>query len=132
MLRRFGSMLLNRQDVIGGPGSAQSLSRFGPMADPQPTPDYLKRKFRLSLQKHMQKDSREKRYAFCSRCGLTTMTVNFDRVPSARLGLFGKCKDGRDFTHHKFTTLKESEYRALQSVKMEDRATWLNFDSRPD
>eukprot|EP00796_Vickermania_ingenoplastis_P003744 gene3744-2640_t len=106
-----------------GPNSLYSFTRFGSF----PKRDGIAPC--RSNQRHMLKDTaRERRYAMCTRCGITTMTVNFDQVPSVRIGLWGRCADDKDYTHHRFVDLAPGEYRRLREMTVKKRLDWWNND----
>lgn len=75
----------------------------------------------------MRSDTRERLYAMCVKCGCTTVTVNFDCVPSARVGLWGRCVDSKDYTHHSFATLSAPEYQRLREMSAEARLNWWRY-----
>lgn len=89
----------------------------------------LKNAFRLESQDHMLKDyQREREYKFCLKCGSTTVTVNFENVPSARVGLWGRCDEGKDYTHHKFVTLTSAEYQKMREWPLDRRLSYWRFE----
>lgn len=131
---------MSRTSVFG-PNSLYSFTRFGSLNRQgsnaargntgEPTNKRLKDLFRLENQKHIRRDNnRDRRYQFCVRCGITTMTVNFDQVPSARIGLWGRCVDDRDYTHHSFADLSAAEYRKLREWPTLKRLSWWRYGQR--
>lgn len=123
---------MSRASVFG-PGSQFSFTRFGAInrADGPELTKRTKDLFRLENQKHMLNDVlRERRYRLCTRCGITTVTVNFDRVPSARIGLWGRCAGDRDYTHHRFVELSQREYQHIRDWPVPKRLSWWQW--RPE
>lgn len=60
---------------------------------------------------------------------MTTVVMGFEQTPSARLGLFGRCVDGKDYTHHHFVHLTKDQYESCIDVPRDERLTKLFFDS---
>jgi hypothetical protein len=119
---------MSRSGVIG-PGSLTSFTRHGVLNRNVTAPHRLKALFRLENQKHVRNDSqRERRYLFCPKCNTTTVTINFDQMPSARIGLWGRCVDGRDYTHHKFVGVSQADYMTLREMAPEERGSWWRFE----
>ena len=132
---------LRRRDQttpIVGPGGLGSLTKYGMMKPASfKAPEYLKRQFRLESQKHMTQqkgtdDGRRRDYNICTKCGLISVVVNFRRVPSARLGMWGECKGGRDYTHHRLAPMTQAQYVKLQAIPVEQRASYYLFHLRGD
>lgn len=118
------------RSAVFGPNSLYSFTKFGSLNrhGTPPVSRRLKDLFRLENQKHMRNDAtRERRYAFCVRCGITTVTVNFDAVPSARIGLWGRCANDSDYTHHSFTEISPTEYKKLREWPVEKRLHWWRY-----
>ena len=127
MLRRC-AVLLDRASVCG-PGWDLSMTRFGKIT--QPGTAGPKERFRLEAQKHMRNDTtRTRQYALCKKCGSMHVVVNFDVIPSARIGLWGKCVGGRDYTHHEFVAVSQSQYVRMQQMMPAQRITWFLFDQQ--
>ncbi len=90
-------------------------------------------KIKLENQKHIRKEMREmspseqrkRQFVICQKCGVLNMVINFDKIPSARVGMFGLCTDGADFTHHKFAVISGDQYRMLQEKDIRDRLDWF-------
>ena len=95
-----------------------------------PSNSLRKSKWRLDEQPHMRGDTRERKHALCRLCGSLTVTVNFSNVPSARLGMWGRCKDGKDFTHHRFVVIAEDHYKALRDRNVAERVRWWSERSQ--
>jgi hypothetical protein len=89
----------------------------------------IKDRFRLAGKSVFKNDTRQRNYAMCNVCGKTHTVVNFEAVPSARIGLFGRCKGDKDYTHHKFTFITQTQYDKMQAMEVEQRVTWLLFES---
>lgn len=113
-------LLHSRSEAVGGPGGAFSMTRDVTLAaegeEPSTrtrTPVALKQLFRLDAQKRADGDRRTRAYYICKECGRTTQTVNFDAMPSSTIGLYGTCRDGRDYTHHKFKAVAAAQYERL-------------------
>ncbi|EPY31885.1 hypothetical protein STCU_03139 [Strigomonas culicis] len=124
---------MSRSSVFG-PGSLYSFTKFGPLNRNNGVvlSKRMKDVFRLENQKYMKNDhDRERRYRLCTRCGITTVTVNFDQVPSARVGLWGRCVDDKDYTHHRFAALSQGEYEHIRDWPLEKRLNWWNYEVRP-
>lgn len=117
------------RDEVVGPGGLGSLTRFGKLHVNHAVPEHMRRVARLENQSRMKQDTRERRYAICTKCGVTTLTVNFDKMPSARLGIFGECADGQDYTHHRWSPLTGEEYKSLATVPFDKRVDWYLFRS---
>lgn len=122
---------MSRASVFG-PNSLYSFTRFGSLhrnsgaVMDQRTKDL----FRLENQKHMRKDfQRERWYQLCTKCGITTVTVNFEAVPSARIGLWGRCVGDTDYTHHRFVDLSQREYEHIRDAPIEKRLHWWRFEN---
>jgi hypothetical protein len=140
MLTRTVLRLLDRQRIAGGGSlNVASTVHVNPNAAPT-TPAWLKDKFRLERQRHMQREAalaasstsataavRTRRYVLCKRCGAASVLVNFDQVPSARVGMFGRCANEGDYTHHRFSTITAEEYQRLQSVPRAERVSSFLF-----
>ncbi|CAG9575045.1 conserved hypothetical protein [Leishmania major strain Friedlin] len=121
---------MSRTNVFG-PNSLYSFTKFGALnrSNGVVLSKRMKDTFRLENQKHMRKDfDRERRYRLCQRCGITSVTVNFDQVPSARVGLWGRCVDGKDYTHHRFVELSQREYEQLRDWPIEKRLNWWRYE----
>ncbi|EPY38775.1 hypothetical protein AGDE_05154 [Angomonas deanei] len=89
----------------------------------------MKDVFRLENQKHIKKDvARDRRYRLCTKCGITTVVINFDQVPSARVGLWGRCVNDSDYTHHRFADVSQREYEQLREWPTEKRLNWWRYD----
>ncbi|CCW63447.1 unnamed protein product [Phytomonas sp. EM1] len=121
---------MSRSNVFGA-NSLFSFTKFG--AIPRNTAFEANKRtrylFSLENQKHIQRDhQRERRYRFCVQCGIITVTVNFDRVPSARIGLWGRCVDDRDYTHHRFVELTQREHARLKEWPVERRLNWWRYE----
>ncbi|RNF21161.1 uncharacterized protein Tco025E_03604 [Trypanosoma conorhini] len=115
---------MSRSNVFG-PGSQFSFTKFGAL-NRNPTNVVLNRRvkdvFRLENQKHIRSDvDRERRYRLCTKCGITSVTVNFNVVPSARIGLWGRCVDDKDYTHHNLVELSQREYEELRELPVNER-----------
>ena len=122
---------MSRANVFG-PNSLYSFTKFGALnrSNGVVLNKRMKDVFRLENQKHMRNDfDRERRYRFCTRCGITSVTVNFDRVPSARVGLWGRCVNDQDYTHHRFTELSQREYEQVRDWPVEKRLNWWRFEN---
>ena len=106
---------------------------YATIADPNKAaaiPNYLKERFRLEKQKHVRDEEkagtpRPRQYTMCSKCGLSTIVINFDAVPTARIGMFGTCKNGTDYTHHKFSVVTKEDYDMMKSMTKEERVQWM-------
>lgn len=119
------------RSTVFGPGSLYSFTKFGALnRSSAPTLDKRTKDLcRLESQKYMRKDStRERRYRLCTRCGATTVTVNFDQVPSARIGLWGRCVDDKDYTHHRFVDLSAREHAIIRDWAPEKRMHWWRYE----
>lgn len=122
---------MSRVNAIG-PNSLYSFTKFGTFQRGNGTvlSKRMKDAFRLENQKYMLRDAnRERRYRFCTRCGITSVTVNFDQVPSARIGLWGRCADERDYTHHHLVELSQQEYEKVREWPIDKRLNWWRFES---
>ena len=109
-------------------GGLFSVTRFGKLAQHSATSSE-KEYMRLSSQRYIRQDKeREKVYSMCRKCGNTRMTVNWDRIPSARIGLWGTCVNGLDYRHHAWIPIKESEYQSLKPLERRDRLNHYIFD----
>lgn len=117
---------------VFGPGSVGSMTKWGQLptrSTVKPVPQRLKDMARIHAQKLIASDTtREWRYAFCRECGVTTVLVGFDETPSARIGLWSRCKDDRDYTHHKMVTIARAEYDKLKEWPVERRLTYWAFE----
>lgn len=121
---RFGSFPVQHQRLV----SERESRIYGASTGSSSGNKRLKDLFRLENQKHIRNDlTRERRYSFCVKCGTTTMTVNFNHVPSARLGLWGRCVDGLDYTHHRFAQISPEEYRKLREWPASKRLNWWRY-----
>lgn len=121
---KFGSFPVQHQRMV----AAKESSLYGTSASTNSGNKRLKDLFRLENQKHIRKDAtRERQYRFCVQCGTTTMTVNFSQVPSARLGLWGRCVDNKDYTHHRFADISAEEYRKLREWPAAKRLNWWRY-----
>ena len=119
---------MSRSGVLG-PGSVNSLTRHGVLNRTQVAAKRLKDLFRLESQKHVRNDvDRERRYLFCPKCNTTTVTINFDKMPSARVGLWGRCVDDKDYTHHTFHAVSQSEYMRMRDMSAEERGSYWRFE----
>lgn len=123
------------RSTIFGPGSLYSFTKFGGLqrsaglTGSTAANKRLKDLFRLENQKHIRKDElRERKYQFCTRCGITSVTINFNEVPSARIGLWGRCVDEKDYTHHRFAELSQAEYKKLREWPVNKRLDWWRYD----
>ncbi|KAG8348135.1 hypothetical protein TRVL_01038 [Trypanosoma vivax] len=119
------------RSTLFGPGSLYSFTKFGSL-NRSPTNCVLNKRmkdvFRLENQKHIRADvDRERRYRFCTKCGITTVTINFDVLPSARIGLWGRCANDADYTHHKMAEVSQREYEQLREMPVEERLHWWRF-----
>ena len=84
---------------------------------------------RLSSQEFIVSDKdRTKKYSLCRKCGMTRMTVNWDVVPSARVGLYGECRNGLDYRHHNWIDIRGSDFQALKNMDCRDRLNHYIFD----
>jgi hypothetical protein len=111
---------MSRANVTGA-FSNYSLTKFGRFKD-APANKAMKAACRLESQSYMKRDSsRLRQYALCQKCGNTTVMVNFDQVPSARVGLWGRCVDDKDYTHHKYYPITQREYEQLRELPPTDR-----------
>lgn len=121
---------MSRASVFG-PNSLYSFTKFGSL-NRNNCPVMSKRMkdaFRLENQRYMLRDTeRERRYRLCTKCGITTVTVNFDKVPSARVGLWGRCVNDRDYTHHRFAELSRREYEHIRDWNIDKRLNWWRFE----
>lgn len=89
----------------------------------------IKERIRLENQKFMTSDNtRERRYALCKRCGRLNLTVNFDQLPSARIGLHGTCVDDKDFTHHRMVEVTSEDYKTMTQMDLKKRLTFYYFE----
>lgn len=116
-----------------GPHSQFSLTKHGELVNPRQNQQskYERDMSRLTLQKFVINDperQREAMYHICRKCGLTTVVFGFERTPSARLGLFGRCRDDLDYTHHAFRRISKSQYEELRDVNRDERLTKVFFD----
>ncbi|CCW70857.1 unnamed protein product [Phytomonas sp. Hart1] len=121
---------MSRSNVFG-PNSLYSFTKFGaiPRSHAFEANKRTRDLFRLESQRHMQRDfNRERRYRFCVRCGITTVMVNFDCVPSARIGLWGRCVNDSDYTHHRFAQLTQREHARLTEWPVERRLNWWLYE----
>jgi hypothetical protein len=114
-----------------GGGAARTrgnpIGEFGVMsvAKAPAVPRHVIESFRLERQAHAgPTDARPHKYLLCTKCGVASVTVNFDAVPSARIGMFGVCEGGKDYTHHKFVTTSAAEYARLQAMTPAERVRW--------
>lgn len=124
----------------GGSTTSRGVEGFGeygtlvtPTAAPM-IPKHLKDRFRLEKQKHIKEEdaeaaskncTRPRQYTVCTKCGVSSVVINFDAVPSARLGMYGTCEGGKDYTHHKFRVVSKEDYERMQSMAMRERIQWL-------
>jgi hypothetical protein len=93
------------------------------------TPSRSEEAIRLTNQKRIRKDSsRSRECAFCKRCGALTYAINFDRVPSAYIGLHVKCIGGDQFTKHEYVKLTEAEWRVMTKMPVKERVNWYLFE----
>ncbi|KEG12579.1 hypothetical protein DQ04_01601040 [Trypanosoma grayi] len=120
------------RSTVFGPGSQFSFTKFGTLARNR-TDVTLNRRmkdaFRLENQKHIRNDvDRERRYRFCTKCGITSVTINFNTVPSARIGLWGRCVNDKDYTHHNLMELSQREYEQLREWPVERRVHWWRYE----
>lgn len=112
-----------------GPIFEKSLTRFGHLDLKSRASPAMKESFRLENQSHMRKDvERQRLYSLCKLCGTTTVLVNFDKVPSARIGLWGRCKGDKDYTHHRYVSVSQSEYEGLKEKSPPERLNWLHYE----
>ncbi|RNF02997.1 hypothetical protein TraAM80_06047 [Trypanosoma rangeli] len=122
---------MSRSNVFG-PGSQFSFTKFGAL-NRSPSNIVLNKRvkdvFRLENQRHIRNDmDRERRYRFCTKCGITSVTVNFNVVPSARIGLWGRCVDDKDYTHHNLVELSEREHKELRELPVRERIHWWRYE----
>ncbi|ESL07646.1 hypothetical protein TRSC58_04661 [Trypanosoma rangeli SC58] len=115
-----------------GPGSQFSFTKFGAL-NRSPSNVVLNKRvkdvFRLENQRHIRNDvDRERRYRFCTKCGITSVTVNFNVVPSARIGLWGRCVDDKDYTHHNLVELSQREHKELRELPVKERIHWWRYE----
>ncbi|CBH16915.1 uncharacterized protein TEOVI_000609900 [Trypanosoma equiperdum] len=120
------------RSTVFGPGSLYSFTKFGSF-NRSPTNCTLNKRmkdiFRLENQKHIRNDfDRERRYRMCTKCGITTVTINFNNVPSARVGLWGRCADDKDYTHHRMVDITQREYEVLRESPVEKRLNWWRYE----
>ena len=112
-----------------GLGNQFSVTKFGKPSFPYPVPTGDKERLRLANQKHIQQDtSREKVYTFCKKCGNTRMTVNFNNLPSARIGLWTKCRNGMDYRHHVWVQILREDYIKMKEMELKERLNYYIFD----
>ncbi|KAH9586528.1 hypothetical protein LSM04_007696 [Trypanosoma melophagium] len=120
------------RSTVFGPGSQFSFTKFGALRRTNSNVVLNRRVkdiFRLENQKHIRSDvDRERRYRFCTKCGITTVTINFSAVPSARIGLWGRCVNDKDYTHHNFVELSRREYEQLRDSPVEKRVHWWRYE----
>lgn len=118
------------RSTIFGPGSTSSLTRLGQIAVPRDTiPKRLRDAARLENNKLVSAEQmRTRRYKFCTKCGSTTVLIGFDTTPSARVGLWGKCVDNKDYTHHKYVELAKGEYEVLRDLPIDERLNRWRFE----
>jgi hypothetical protein len=111
------------RSTVFGPGSTFSLTKYGKLKAPvEPIPRRLRDACRIENNaKIAANTTRERRYSLCSKCGTTTVTIGFDQTPSARLGLWGRCTEAKDYTHHKFVALSKGEYDVLRDLPVDER-----------
>lgn len=116
--------------TVFGPGSTNSFTKFGSLMKPSdPIPQRLRDLARLESQKHVKRDLlRERRYGFCKKCGNTSVLVGFDSTPSARIGLWGRCRDDKDYTHHDFMSVSQAEYERLRDMPVDRRLNYWAFE----
>uniref|UniRef100_A0A7S4KHF5 Uncharacterized protein n=1 Tax=Paramoeba aestuarina TaxID=180227 RepID=A0A7S4KHF5_9EUKA len=115
---------------VGGSSSGGpfSLTKFGKFARYTATPSE-KEYMRMSNQKYIIEDTkRQKMYTLCRKCGNIRMTVNLDKVPSARIGLWGTCVNGLDYRHHSWVQIRSHEYQELKNLELRERLNHFIFD----
>ncbi len=110
----------------------EGVGEFGAMLTPtqvRAVPKHLKDRFRLEKQKHIKEEdaetARTRQYTVCTKCGVSSVVINFDAVPSARIGMYGTCVDGKDYTHHKFRVIPKFDYERMQDMSKKERLQWL-------
>ena len=116
---------------VFGPNSTFSFTKLGQLDRDRAADSISKRTkdlIRLESQRFVQKDStRERRYNFCTKCGITTVTIGFDKTPSARIGLWGRCVDNKDYTHHRMTHVSQGEYQRLRDMPVQERLSFWRY-----
>ena len=88
----------------------------------------LKAKETLVNQAKLLHSSRLRQHALCRKCGCLTTTLNFDRVPSSRIGAWSRCRDNTSFVHHQFIGITVADHRQMQCMSAADRLDWFIFD----
>lgn len=134
MLRRSFCTYIPKQTDRGNPFGKYGLLD---VANVPPAPRELINKFRLENQKHIKKEDatlapserRQRQHMLCQKCGTMKLTINFDKAPSARIGMFGVCVGGTDYTHHRFHVLTSDQYRLLGPLPPNERLKWF-MDNR--
>jgi hypothetical protein len=118
------------RSTVFGPGSTFSLTKYGKLKMPvEPIPRRMRDASRIENNaKIAANTARERRYSLCSKCGTTTVTIGFDQTPSARLGLWGRCTEAKDYTHHKFVALSKGEYDVLRDLPVDERLSRWRFE----
>lgn len=115
----------------------QGVGDYGVMISPDKAPGvprHLKERFRLEKQKHIKEEDAEasarnmirpRQYTVCTKCGISSLVINFDAVPSARIGMYGVCENGKDYTHHAFRVISKQDYERMQDLSKKERLQWL-------
>ena len=84
----------------------------------------------LLEKKSVYEAPRKKQHSLCSKCGSLMCTAGFDNTPSAAIGMWSRCVDNTDFTHHKFVALGEADYTRLRPLSAAERISWLIDNGR--
>ena len=109
----------------GGPFSLTKFGKFAKYTASQSEKEYM----RMSNQKYIKEDGkRQKIFSLCRKCGNIRFTVNLDKVPSARIGLWGTCVNGLDYRHHSWISIREVEYQSLKNLDLRERLNHYIFD----
>jgi len=122
-------------DRLGNSSAANpfSVTRYGRIDPNAPVKDERthemknKSNWRLVNQKGYSASSREKSFLFCKRCAVLRAMVNYEALPSARLGIMGKCKGG-DYRSHRWVKLSEAEYHQIKALPVDERQSHFYFD----
>ena len=110
-------------------GSQFSLTKFGKLYLPGTVPREDKERLRLGNQQYIRDDvTRERLYTFCKKCGNTRMTINFNLLPSARIGLWAKCRNGLDYRHHLWVKILEEDYQRMKDMNLGERLNYFIFE----
>ncbi|CUG87547.1 Hypothetical protein, putative [Bodo saltans] len=120
---------MSRASVFG-PGSTYSLTKLGKLnLNGEVISKRLRDASRIENNaKIAANTTRDRKYNLCTKCGTTTVTIGFDQTPSARLGLWGRCVDDKDYTHHKYVVLSKGEYEALRDLPLDERLSRWRFE----